>query len=390
MSKGPTPRATDGVFQRRDRRGYWISWIDGSGRRRKRKTDAPTLDQARQVLAAEKRKVEQVRVLGFQPPSEISFADAADKFLFHQRARLTASGYIREEGIVNQHLKPFFTGQLKVVRRADVQRYVAKRAGKASAYSILHELTCIKHLLRLAVEWDLLPANPAQGVRGPKPPAGRVRYLQPGELLAIIEAAPEWMHPLIALAVSTGMRRGEILGMRWLDVDMAGRRVLLPQTKNGEGRIVYLNDTAHAALASVRRTRARGADLVFQTGRPERLSVAFSRACKVAGIADFRWHDLRHTSASWMRMQGADIHTVAQLLGHKDLRMAARYQHLSPAFLAEAVGRLDGVFGAALAPPQGAALALPAAPPEAAGAVKPGLARPRSVPRKRKASASIS
>jgi hypothetical protein len=61
-------------------------------------------------------------------------------------------------------------------------------------------------------------------------------------------------------------------------------------------------------------------------------------------IADFRYHDLRHTAASWLRMSGADIHPVAQLLGHKDLRMAARYQHLSPAFLAEAVGRLDAVF----------------------------------------------
>jgi len=62
-------------------------------------------------------------------------------------------------------------------------------------------------------------------------------------------------------------------------------------------------------------------------------------------VLDFRFHDLRHTAASWLRMQGADIHTVALLLGHKDLRMAARYQHLSPAFLADAVSRLDGAYG---------------------------------------------
>ena len=68
-------------------------------------------------------------------------------------------------------------------------------------------------------------------------------------------------------------------------------------------------------------------------------------ACNRVGIENFRFHDLRHTAASWLRMQGADIHTVAQLLGHKDLRMAARYQHLSPAFLADAVGRLDEIFG---------------------------------------------
>ena len=75
------------------------------------------------------------------------------------------------------------------------------------------------------------------------------------------------------------------------------------------------------------------------------MSVAFGRVCRDLKIADFRFHDLRHTAASWLRMSGADIHTVAQPLRHKDLRMAARYQHLSPAFLAEAVNKLDGVFG---------------------------------------------
>ena len=75
------------------------------------------------------------------------------------------------------------------------------------------------------------------------------------------------------------------------------------------------------------------------------VTVTFRRVCAKLEILNFRFHDLRHTAASRLRMQGADIHTVAQLLGHKDLRMAARYQHLSPAFLAEAVNRLDAVFG---------------------------------------------
>jgi integrase len=143
------------------------------------------------------------------------------------------------------------------------------------------------------------------------------------------------------------MRRGEILGLRWLDVDLRGGRIMLPQTKNGEGRIVYLNNLAQQALSAVPREKALLTDRVFVGGSvtPENVSLAFLRACRAVKVLDFRFHDLRHTAASWMRMQGADIHTVALILGHKDLRMAARYQHLSPAFLSDAVKLLDTSFG---------------------------------------------
>ncbi len=170
--------------------------------------------------------------------------------------------------------------------------------------------------------------------------------MQPSELRALMEASPEWLRPIVGLAVSTGMRRSEILGLRWLDVDMTHHRILLPQTKNGEGRTVYLNKSAQAVLQSIPCwPETKSTDRHFPLVKPEKVSMAFVRICHMVKIADIHFHDLRHTAASSLRMQGADIHTVAQLLGHKDLRMAARYQHLSPAFMAEAVARLDGVFG---------------------------------------------
>ncbi len=121
---------------------------------------------------------------------------------------------------------------------------------------------------------------------------------------------------------------------------------MLARTKNGESRIVYLNETAKAAISSLSFVPCNrsSAELLFAAFTGAQVSVAFARVCKGLQISDFRFHDLRHTAASWLRMQGADIHTVAQLLGHKDLRMAARYQHLSPAFLADAVASLDMVF----------------------------------------------
>ena len=117
---------------------------------------------------------------------------------------------------------------------------------------MVKELNVLKHLLKLAVEeWEYIPVNPATGVKAPKPAPGRIRYLQPTELRAVLEAAPEWLKPLIALAAGTGMRRSEILRLRWLDVDLRNSRILLTQTKNGEGRIVYLNQLALRAIESL-------------------------------------------------------------------------------------------------------------------------------------------
>lgn len=339
-------RARDGVYERNDRSGFWISLTDAQGRRRCRKTDAQNITQAKQIRAAELLRVEQARILGFTPPGDETFAEVAARYLQYQKARLTPKAYEREQSIMNNHLKPFFNCPLAAIRRQDAQRYVTQRSGKASPYSIQKELNVLKHLLRLAVEWELVPLNPAQGIKSPRTPAGRVRYLQPTELFALVRACPSWLRPVVALAATTGMRRGEIIALRWLDVDLVHGRVLLPQTKNGEGRIVYLNECAQAVLSSVSRTeKPSPVELIFDSITPEQVSVAFVRVCRNLKIADFRFHDLRHTAASWLRMSGADIHTVAQLLGHKDLRMAARYQHLSPAFLADAVRKLDGVFG---------------------------------------------
>lgn len=83
-----------------------------------------------------------------------------------------------------------------------MQKYITHRNGDVSPASIVKELNVLKHLFGLAVEWELLPTNPAHGVKGPRVPAGRVRYLQPGELRAVLEACPEWLRPIAGLAVA--------------------------------------------------------------------------------------------------------------------------------------------------------------------------------------------
>jgi integrase len=334
----------DGVYTRKGRKGFFISWKDASGKRKHRKTDARYIEQARSALAAERVRVEQAKVLGFNPPGEETLGDVSARYLKHQKARLSLKAYDRTRGVVEGSLSAAFAGKLATIRKSDVQAYVTRRLGEVSAGSVIRELGILKHLLTFAVEHEIIPANPAQSVKPPKAPAGRVRYLQPPELKALLELCPAWLQPIVALAATTGMRRGEILGLRWLDVDLANSTIWLRQTKNGEGRIVYLNETAKAALESIAPSSGPSIAPVF-TFNGDYVGRVFREACEDAKIEDFRFHDLRHTAASWLRMTGADIHSVATLLGHKDLRMTQRYSHLSPAFLGEAVGKLDAVFG---------------------------------------------
>jgi integrase len=205
-------------------------------------------------------------------------------------------------------------------------------------------MNVLKRFFSLCVEWELLTYSPASGVKSPRVPPGRVRY-QAGELRVLLAACPEWLRPIVGIAVATGMRRGEILALRRLDFDRHGERILLPQTKNGEGRIVYLNALALKVFDARPVNCGNLTARVFAEVTGEQVSMAFRRAAKAAKIEDFRFHDLRHTARVMAANAGRDIHAVAQLLGHKDLRMAARYQHLSPAFLADAVKKLHDVFG---------------------------------------------
>lgn len=345
-------RARDGVYERKDRKGYWVSFIDHTGHRRQlRAKNAHTLTQARDFLRHRLTEVEQAKLLGHLPPTKDVFREVVPRYLLHQIARLTPKAYERTQGIVRCHLEPYFGGlALSAIRRGDAEKFVTKRLGEVNPGTVTRELGVLKHMLGLCTEWELISFNPARAVRPPKNAPGRLRYLHPGELRVLLEACPEWLRPIVGLAVATGMRRGEILSLRWLDVDLKGGRILLPQTKNNEPRVVYFEILGRQVLSSLKAGKPTERLFHGPQMKPHNVSWAFHYACGKAGIEDFRFHDLRHTAASWMRMKGADTHTVAHLLGHKDMRSAARYQHLSAEHLQEAAGKLDDVFSGLLLP----------------------------------------
>lgn len=337
----PKAKERDGVFQRKDRSGWFVSYIDASGKRHKAKVTAHTRTQALTALSAIRTREEKGRILGVKAASDISTADLLARYKRHQKTRLRPTTFERLAGIL-ETLKTRLPQHAKEITRASVQDFISSRAETVAPGTIQKEITVLKHALKLAVEWELLNENAAHGAKLPRVPEGRTRYLSPSELKAALEAAPVWMRPPIALAAFTGMRRGELLGLRWLDVDLPNRRLYLRETKNGSLRVLVLNELAVQVIASL--PQGAPGDLVLTGVDPQQLTVYTRRIFAKLKIQGASFHSLRHTAASWLVMQGVDLYAVGQLLGHKTPRMTQRYAHLSPQYLAGAVGKLDGVF----------------------------------------------
>ena len=336
------PKKRDGVYYRKDRGSWWVSYPDANGRRQREAVAAQTRPQAVAARAALMLKAERDRVLGVKEASDISTADLLARYKRHQKSRLRSTTFERLDGILDT-LKASLPERAKDITRKTVADYISSRSEDVSAGTIQKEIAVVKHSLRLAVEWELLNNNPAQGARLPKLPQGRTRYLSPTELKSVLETAPEWMRAPIALAAFTGMRRGELLSLRWADVDLEGHRIYLRETKNGSLRVLPLNSLAVRVLESL--PRGLPGDLVLVGVDGQRLSVYTRRLFERLGIADASFHSLRHTAASWLVMQGADLYAVGQVLGHRTPRMTQRYAHLSSQYMAGAVGKLDSVFG---------------------------------------------
>jgi integrase len=207
----------------------------------------------------------------------------------------------------------------------------------------------LSHAFTLAVrEWQWLEASPLQRVRRLREPRGRVRYLSEEErprLLAACQASHNRsLYPVVLLALSTGARKQELLSLTWRDVDLRRAQLTIEHSKNGERRTLPLVGLALETVHTLARVRRIDTPLLFPRadGRTSLdLRYAFHQALREAGLVDFRFHDLRHTAASYLAMQGASLVEIAEVLGHKTLTMVKRYAHLSEAHTAGVVARMN-------------------------------------------------
>lgn len=228
--------------------------------------------------------------------------------------------------------------------------------GKERAVAtVIKYLATLSHILSVCVnEWQWLESNPLMKVSKPSLPKGRTRFLDDLERERLLQecqkSANPYLYMIVILAISTGMRRSEILNLTWADIDLERQRIVLRETKNGEVRVLPLVGLAHKLLNDYEKIRQISTLLLFP-GTDLSKSIDFRSAWRVAvknaGLKDFKFHDLRHSFASYCVMNGSSLNEVADLLGHKSFQsVTKRYCHLSDAYRKDVVISMnEKIFG---------------------------------------------
>lgn len=207
-------------------------------------------------------------------------------------------------------------------------------------------LAALSVVLQLAVkEWGWLEVNPCRAIKRKPESRGRVRFLSEDERDRLLEACDRSVDrrllPLVLFALTTGARQGELVWLRWDHIDLGSQAATLHDTKNRDRRVVHFHGRAGEALRELARTpHISGYLFAGRRQHPNFPRVAWEKALEKAEIEDFRFHDLRHTAASYLAMSGATLPELAAFLGHRTLAMVKRYSHLAESHSREVSARM--------------------------------------------------
>ncbi len=326
---------------------WWMSYTYKSRQVRK-STGTSDRRLAEAILAKVKVKIIEGRYFEVLEEKDRTFAEMMEKYMNEHSIQKSPTGHRRNQESL-KHLRTYFGDMtLAEVTPKLISAYKAKRyEEKAAPATLKKELSLMRAAFNLAIrEWEWCRDNPLRGVKMDRVDNERVRYLSDDDFKKVLNQCPYWVKPVVLVARYTGMRRGNIVTLRWDQVDVFGKVILLGRTKNGGPLGIPICETLMKVFKSLGKVKHLRSNYVFTrpNGNPytgDAVGMAFKRACDKAGILDFHFHDLRHTFASSLVQKGVDLYRVQRLLGHRDGRMTQRYSHLAPENLREAVRLLD-------------------------------------------------
>ena len=336
-----------GIFLKRGK--YYIDFYADGKRVREcvgnvSRRDAENALKVRQGEVVQGRYQLQRKV--FAPSFEAFVVDYLEYATSHKSSRTLAADQTRL-----LHLKPFFERyRLDQITPFLIEKYIHERRNSTSRRgmppangTINRELATLKHMFNKAIDWKKAERNPVRGIRFLKEPPPVERILNEEEEERLLQASAPHLRVAILIALNTGLRLGEVLALRWRDIDFRNDLVTVEHGKGDRRRQVEMNNRLKSALKDYRRICK--SEYLFcsdRTGKPT-LSpkTAFSAAVRRSGIGHIRFHDLRHTFATRLRRKNVNPFTVQKLMGLSSIEMFLRYSHPGANERREAVALLS-------------------------------------------------
>ncbi|MDA2919074.1 tyrosine-type recombinase/integrase [Desulfobacterota bacterium AH_259_B03_O07] len=337
--------------------GSYFAVFSIAGRKIWKKIGRVDKREAKRILKKLELEFERDR-LNLRELKQISLFDYAERYLEYTRTNKAVSSYERERKILD-HIKRFFSNlPLTKMDTQKIESYKTKRvANGLKPRTVNKELSVLRFMLRKAVEWNYLSENPYRGIKMLKPAHEPVRFLSVQEIDKLISNASVHLKPILVVLRNTGMRTHELLNLRFSDIDYERRIILIRSHKTNNFRAIPLNEECYKTLVRLQdkfphpnteRIISRAEhqrNYVFcklDGSKLEKITNSFNKACKKAGIKASP-HTLRHSFASHLVMNGVDLVSVKELLGHTQISTTMIYAHLSPSYKASTVEKLPWI-----------------------------------------------
>lgn len=353
MAKAKTkPRLHFGygaIYQRKTKDGrsrWYLDFKDANGKRVQRVVkDALSPEDAARALQEALQRERYQSICPGSIPQTVLFEDFAE--LFYQSYIVANLKRPSTERLRLMVLVEFFKGQeLRGITPIALEKFRHERLKAGNARTTINRyLAIMKKLYNVAINEGMATDNPVRKIKFySEAESQKERILSQDEEERLLEAAPAHLRPILVIALSTGMRWGEIVNLTWKNVDFQAGLIHVVKTKSGKPRHININSTLLEELSALR-AASNGSPYVLPskvTGKPyASLYRCFIKACKAVGIEGLRFHDLRHTFATRLIQGGADIETVRSLLGHHSIVMTQRYTHSSHEMKQRAVESLS-------------------------------------------------
>jgi integrase len=318
---------------------WHIDFVAPSGERVRCSAGTADKKQAQELHDSLKAESWRVQKMGDKP--DYAWDDAALKFLKETQHKATH----RDDVSRLRWIQPYLKGK----KLTEIDRELIRRIGEIKASESSHStanrvLALIRSILRkAALEWEWFDKLPR--IRLYKEAKRRVRWLTPEQVNTLLQELPLHLQDMMLFALSTGLRQANVLKLEWSQVDMARKVCWIhpDQAKARKAIHVPLNSSAMEVL--LRQIGKHPQRVFTYRGKPSENANTRSwrAALKRAGIENFRWHDLRHTWASWLAQQGTPLNVLQELGGWESETMVKRYAHLAPAQLVEHSERVSGL-----------------------------------------------